>query len=322
MLQIFAALFLVAASSSTFAGDQLRIGVQSTGTFAWQLDVIRRHGLAHAANLDLITAELASPDAGKLALNAHAIDLAVVDWLWVARERGLGMKFQFFPYSTSVGAIMTRDDSQIRELADLKGRTLYIAGGPLDKSWLIVQAAAKRRGIDLKREAILQYGAPALIFHKTLQGEAAASLNFWNFCAQLDGHGYRRVFDVREAQLELGLKEPLALTGYVFTEEFAEIHKSTIERFLSVVGQANDIMLNSDTEWNALRPLMRVEDEATFLTLRDRTRQGIPRRSLNAEEADARALFRVLADIAGPDIVGPAKELDPGLYYHPSPTGG
>ena len=321
MRLIFAALLLVAASSATFAADRLRIGVQSTGTFAWQLDVIRRHGLAEAANLNLIATEMASPDAGKLALNADTVDIAVVDWLWVARERALGMKLQFYPYSTAVGAIMTRNDSPIRTLADLKGRTLSIAGGPLDKSWLIVQAAAIRHSVDLKRETTLQYGAPPLIYQKLLQGEAEASLNFWNFCAQLESHGYRRLYDVREAETELGLKEPLSLTGYVFPESFAAAHKDTIDRFLSVVRQANDILLNSDVEWDALRPLMRAEDDATFLALRDRTRQGLPRRSVVGEETDARTLFEALVNIAEPGLVGPARELDPGLYYHPSSGG-
>ena len=321
MRLIFVALLLVAASSSAFAVDRLRIGVQSTGTFAWQLDVIRRHGLAEAANLNLIATEMAAPDTGKLALNADTVDIAVVDWLWVARERALGMKLQFYPYSTAVGAIMTRNDSPIRSLADLKGRVLSIAGGPLDKSWLIVQAAAIRHSIDLQRETTLQYGAPPLIHQKLLQGEAEASLNFWNFCAQLESHGYRRLYDVREAETELGLKEPLSLTGYVFPENFAIVHKDTIDRFLSVVRQANDILLNSDQEWDALRPLMRAEDEATFLALRDRTRQGVPRRSVVGEETDARTLFKALAEIAGPGLVGPARELDPGLYYHPSSGG-
>jgi NitT/TauT family transport system substrate-binding protein len=322
MRLIMVALLVVAASSAAFAADRLRIAVQSTGTFAWQLDVIRRHGLAEAANLTLIDTAMASPDAGKLALNAGTVDVAVVDWLWVARERALGTKLQFYPYSTAVGAIMTKNDSPIRSLADLKGRTLSIAGGPLDKSWLIVQAAAIRHSVDLKRETTLQYGAPPLIYQKLLQGEAEASLNFWNFCAQLDGHGYRRLYDVREAETDLGLREPLSLTGYVFPESFVAAHKDTIDRFLTVVRQANDILLSSDQEWDALRPLMRAEDDATFLALRDRTRQGLPRRSVDAEETDARGLFKALADIAGPGLVGPASELDPDLYYHPLPGGG
>jgi len=313
---------LLCAASPSIAADTLRIAVQKTGTFAWQLNVIQRHRLAESANLDLKLTEMSSPDASKLALNAGSVDIAVVDWLWVARARALGTRLQFYPYSTAIGAIMVKSDSPLRDLADLKGRTLSVAGGPLDKSWLIVQAAAIRRGLDLKREATLQYGAPSLMFQKTLQNESQASLNFWNFCARLEARGYRRLYDVRQAQIELGLKEPLALTGYVFADKFAATHRDAIERFLIVAQKANDILLQSDAEWEALRPVMQAEDQATFEAYRDRTREGIPRRAIPAEEADARTLFKTLVEIAGPALLGSAKQITPGLYYHRASPGG
>src|SRR5580704_2067585 len=152
LLRILAALWLVVEMAPARASaETLRIGLQTTGTFAWQLDVIRRHGLAENAGLDLKISQFASPDAGKLALNSGSVDLAVVDWLWVARARALGAKLLFYPYSRAAGAIMVKSGSPLRGIEDLKGHTLAIAGGPLDKSWLIVQAAAIRRGIDLKR---------------------------------------------------------------------------------------------------------------------------------------------------------------------------
>jgi NitT/TauT family transport system substrate-binding protein len=321
MFRIFVTLCLLAGATPALAGETLRIGVQKTGTFAWQLDVIRRHGLAASAGLDLKISEYASPDAGKLALNGGSVDLAVVDWVWVARARALGTKLLFYPYSSAVGSIMVKSDSPLRKIGDLKGRVLGVAGGPLDKSWLIVQAAALRGGVDLKREATLQYGAPPLIAQKLQQGEAEASLNFWNFCARLEAQGYRRLLDVRDAEATLGLKEPVAMVGYAFTEEFAAAHKNTIDRFIAMAQKADDIMRRSDAEWDALRPLMNAEDEWTFKAYRDRTREGMPQRPIEAEEADARALFRTIADIGGPELVGPSQELDPGLYYHPTPPG-
>ncbi|WP_244562313.1 ABC transporter substrate-binding protein [Bradyrhizobium lablabi] len=299
----------------------MRIGLQTTGTFAWQLDVIRRHHLADRAGLDLKISAYASPDAGKLALNSGSVDLAVVDWLWVARARALGAKWLFYPYSSAAGAIMVKSESPVRKIDDLRGRVLAIAGGPLDKSWLIVQAAALRRGIDLKREATLAYGAPPLIFQKLEQGEAEASLNFWNFCARLEARGYRRILDVRDAEVALGLQQPVGLIGYTFSEEFAASHRSMIDRFIAISEQADDIMLRSDGEWEALRPLMNAEDEPTFKAYRDQTRAGIPRRPIAEEEADARRLFKALASIGGPELVGPSQELDPGLYYQPAPNG-
>jgi NitT/TauT family transport system substrate-binding protein len=318
---IFVALCLVVGATPTPAAETLRIGLQSTGTFAWQLDVIRRHGLADKAGLDLKISEFASPDAGKLALNSGSVDLAVVDWLWVARARALGAKLLFYPYSSAVGAIMVKHDSPLRGIADLRGHVLGVAGGPLDKSWLIVQAAATRQGIDLKRDTTLAYGAPPLMSQKLQQGEADASLNFWNFCASLETQGYRRLFEVRDAEAALGLSEPVALIGYVFSEQFAAEHRSTIDRFIATARQADDIMRNSDQEWDALRPLMNAGDDTTFKAYRDRTREGMPRRSIAAEAADARALFKALASTGGAELVGPSQELDPGLYYQPDPRG-
>jgi NitT/TauT family transport system substrate-binding protein len=148
---ILVALCLAVGTAPTLAADTLRIGLQTTGTFAWQLDVIRRHGLAERAGLDLKISEFASTDAGKLAVNSGSVDIAVVDWLWVARARALGAKLVFYPYSSAVGAVMVKGDSPLNRLEDLRGHVLGVAGGPLDKSWLIVQAAALRQGIDLKR---------------------------------------------------------------------------------------------------------------------------------------------------------------------------
>jgi len=296
----------------------LRIGVQKTGTFAWQLDVIARHGLARENRLDLDIQEFASPEASKLALNSATVDVAVVDWLWVARERALGRPLKFYPYSTAVGAIMVKADSPIRELADIRGRSLAVAGGPLDKSWLIVRAAARRHGIDLARQTRLVFGAPPLLYEKLRQGEAEAGLNFWNFCARLESQGYRKLYDVRDAEAELGLTQPIAVIGYVFSERFIAAHPQTIDRFLAAARKADQILLQSDAEWEALRPLMAAEDRATFEAYREIGRSTVPRRSIDDEEADARKLFRTLASIGGAELVGPSKELDEHLYYRPS----
>ena len=149
-LAALAAVMVLAAASAT-AADRIRIAVQRTGTLAWELDVIRTHGIDRKANLQIETIELASTEAGKIALKGGSADLMLSDWLWVARERSLGDHLVFYPSSIDArrrdgaGAIRTS-----ASIADLKGRKLAIAGGPLDKSWLLLQGLARRSGLDLQ----------------------------------------------------------------------------------------------------------------------------------------------------------------------------
>ena len=183
-IAVAATLFVTNAT----AADRIRLAVQRTGTLAWELDIIQAHGLDRKFNLAIERVELASTEAGKIALKGGSADLMLSDWLWVARERSLGDKLVFYPSSSTLGAVMVPANSPIKGIADLKGRKLAVAGGPLDKSWLLLQALALRSGLDLRKQATIVYGAPPLLTQKALQGEHDATLTFWNFCAASSTH--------------------------------------------------------------------------------------------------------------------------------------
>ncbi|MGJ5180085.1 ABC transporter substrate-binding protein [Bradyrhizobium oligotrophicum] len=301
--------------SACCAAETVKVAVQKTGTFAWELAVIRAHQLDKQADIVIDAVELASPEAGKIALRAGNADIMVSDWLWVSRERTLGAKLTFTPYSSALGAVMVPAGSPLKTLADLKGRKLAVAGGPLDKSWLLLQATLKRDGIDLKSQATITYGAPPLLAAKLADGEMDAGLNYWNFCAALEAKGFRRLAGVEDLLAPFGAKGRTAMIGYVFDEDWAAGHRDLVTRFLSVTAKAKEILATSDAEWQTIAPLTGAPDEATLRAYRDRYREGIPRRSVAEEEADARVLYGVLASIGGRDLVGPSAELSPGTYY-------
>jgi len=312
-----AAVFAVGSGAPSRAAETIRLAVQKTGTFAWELAVIRAHGLDGKANLAIEVSELASPEAGKIALRGGGADVIVSDWLWVSRERGLGAKLTFYPYSSALGAVMVSSSSSIRTLADLKGRKIAVAGGPIDKNWLLLRASMKQDGIDLKSEATIVYGAPPLLAQKTLSGEMDATVNYWNFCAALEAKGFRRLAGVEDLLPKLGAKGRTAMIGYVFDEGWGSANRDALARFIAMTREAKEILATSDAEWDRIAPLMGAADAATLRVYRDRYREGIPRRPVADEEADARVLYRVLAAIGGREIVGPANELDPGTFYHP-----
>jgi NitT/TauT family transport system substrate-binding protein len=313
-----AAMIALAAQTSATVADRIRVALQRTGTLAWELDVIRTHGLDRKLDLAIETVELASTEAGKIALKGGSADLMLSDWLWVARERSLGDDLVFYPSSSTLGAVMVPARSQIREIVDLRGRKLAVAGGPLDKSWLLLQALARRSGLDLKKQATVVYGAPPLLSEKALQGETDATLTFWNFCADLESKGYTRAIAMDHVVKALGAKGPVALVGYTFDRAWAARNGSTLERFLAAARQAKDILASTQAEWQRLAPRIRVTDLDALAIYHQRYREGIVRRSLAEEEADARALYVVLAEIGGAELVGPARELAAGTFYRPA----
>jgi NitT/TauT family transport system substrate-binding protein len=210
---------------------------------------------------------------------------------------------------------MVPASSRIGDVAGLKGRKLGVAGGPLDKSWLLLQAFARQSNIDLKRQSDIVYGAPPLLMEKALQGETDATLTFWNFCARLEGKGMRRAVEIADVMSHLGASGPVAMVGYVFHEAWAERNRDILERFFSASSQAKKILAASRDEWQRLVPRIGISDSAGLEVYQRRYVEGIPHRSVQDQATDAKALYRILADIGGRDLVGSARELAPGTFY-------
>ncbi len=294
--------------------EKLRLALQKTGTTGWELAVVRAFGLDKEAGLELVVTELAAPEAGPIAIQGGGADMIVSDWLWVARERAGGAKLTLYPYSTGVGAVMTRDPT-IRDVKDLVGKKLGVAGGPLDKSWLMLKAFALKQGVDLEKSATILYGAPPLVAEKALQGEIDAALEFWNFAADLEGKGFARAIEISDVEKRLGAKGDLVITGYVFDDAFAAKNRDALSRFFAMTAKAKALIASDDKAWAAAAQRIGPKDPATLAIYRTRYAAAIPKRSVAEEEADAAALYRVMAETGGEKLVGPGKTLDPGTFY-------
>ena len=294
----------------------VRAGVLAFGTVSWELDVIARHGLdrKHGFRLDVV--KLASADAGTISLQGGATDTIVTSWLWVSRQRHDGADYTFVSHSLTGGGLMVRPDAGIKTIADLKGRRIGVAGGPTDKSWLMLRAyGIHALGFDLADAAAPTFAAPPLLNQLMLRGEIPAVLNFWHYHARLRAAGMKELVAVSDMLPALGIKRAPPLIGWVFSEAWAAKNPAAIKGFLDSVRAAKEILAGSDAEWTRLRPLTKAEDDATFIALRDSYRLGIPR-SFGAEDvAAAEAAFAVLVRVGGPKLVGSARALAPGTFW-------
>src|SRR5262249_5101197 len=146
-------------------------------------------------------------------------------------------------------------------------------------------------------------------------GENDATLTFWNFCAELESKGYKDVISTGDVMKKLGAKAPVAILGYAFDGAWAAKNKGTIDRFIDAARAAKEILASTEGEWQRLAPRIGVSDPKALALYRQRYRDGMVSRPVADEEADARALYLVLAEIGGAELVGSARELDRGTFY-------
>lgn len=286
---------LVSATAVAEPAPSIRIGTLVFGTLNWELAVIRHQGLDKAQGIALETTELASPEAGRIALQGKSVDVIVSDWIWVARQRQQGQDFTFSPFSTSHGALMVAAGSPIQGLADLEGRRLGVAGGGLDKNWLLLKALAqKTRQLDLEQKATLSFGAPPLLNQELQQGKLDAVLTYWNYAAKLAAQGYRQVLDGRQIQKALGIDTEVPALGYVFRDTWAESHAKALEGFLKAAAEARQRLCASDAIWREVVPLTQETDVKVQAALRQQYCAGRVTAFGEAERQAAQQVFALV----------------------------
>ena len=294
----------------------LRIGVLQFGAVSWTLDAMQHQGFDKAHGIKLEIVPMAASNAAQIALQGGAVDMITSDWLWVARNRADGRAYQFAGNSTSLGALYAKPDSGIARLADLKGREFGVAGSPIDKSWLLLQAYARKNDrLDLAKDARPSFAAPPALNEFLTRGKLAAVLNFWPYGARLQAAGMKTVIDMRAVLAGLGVDKPVAMVGWVFAEKWAQANKSLLNGFLAASAETNNVLRNNDAEWTRLRPLMKADSDADFVSLREAYREGVVPSELRIDVAVMRKLYALLAAEGGEELVGKAVALDAGTFY-------
>jgi len=303
----------IAATPALAELPVLTIASQAGGTVAWELDTIRHHGFDEAHGFRLEIQEVAGKAAGQIAFQGGEVDVIVDDWIWVARQRAAGQDIAFIPYSRAVGGVMVPEGSTAQSLQDLAGQKVGIAGGPNDKSWIILRAYAAQQGFDLVAQTEQVYGAPPLIFRTALGGELGGAINFWHFMAKQEAGGMRHLISVADAAQALGMDPAMPLLGYVVQSALVAAQPDLVDAFASASRAAKTHLAAEAADWSRIRPLMNASDDAEFDMLVAGWRAGIPA-SGPVDEDSARAMFRLMVELGGEDLVGDATDLPEGVF--------
>jgi len=301
-------------SCGAYAAEKtvIRIGVQAAGTVDWELPALQDNP---QTDFQLEIQHLANAEAGKIALQSGAVDMIVSDWIWVSSQRAAGSDFTFYPYSNTSGALVVAKDSPIHSVKDLKGKRLGIAGGELDKNWLLLQALAGQEQLDLNASVEKVFGAPPLINEQIKQNRVDAALNYWHFAARLEAQGYRRIIDGKGILKGLGIQEDVPSLGYVFKQSWANEHKQAVNSFFNAAKQAKNQLCTADAVWQKIVPLIQENDLATLATLRQRYCEGGIEHWGEAEQLAASRIYTMLRKLSNNRLTGQSENLQPGTFW-------
>ena len=311
-----AALLLAALALGSLAqaspAPSVRVGALAFGTLGWELAIIRSRGLDQAQGIAIEATELASPEAGRIGLQGRSLDIVVSDWLWTARQRQQGQPLSFAPFSTSHGALVVPRNSAVKDVADVRGQRLGIAGGGLDKNWLLLKTLAQQtQQLDLEKSATLSFGAPPLLNQQLEHGQLDAVLTYWNYAAKLEAQGYRELLDGRQLQKRLGIDADVPVLGYVFREDWAKANPQAVDGFLKAAAEARQRICESDADWQQVVPLTREPDSQAQAMLRRHYCAGRWPAAASIPSTAAQTLFDRINAAAGE----PAAAIPAGTFW-------
>ena len=311
---------LIAAAVSSMAATasettRIRVGVMAGGTLAWELAAMRNEGLLSDSGLEVEAVTMANPQANKVAIQAGSVDMMISDWIWVSGMRADGSDLTFYPYSDVSGSLLVPKGSPIKALADLKGKKLGVAGGELDKNWLLLRALAKQQGLDLAGSLETVYGAPPLLNQQMASGRIDALLTYWQYAAPLEAQGYRQLLSGEEIIRQLGVAESAPHMGYVFKAGWAKQHQAALQRFFDLSKTARNRLCDSDAAWQKVVSLIDAAEPAVQNQLRSRYCEGRVEDWNVAKRQAAEDVYQWLRKVGDSKLTGKAEHISDGTFW-------
>ena len=296
----------------------ITLGLQEGGTASWEIAAMQAAALDAYNNVKIEVRGGADSRATQVALQTGDVDAILSDFVWVSTQRNQGADFAFVPHSLAVGALMVDPKGPVKTVADLEGRTLAVAGGPVDKSYIILQAYFNAKtGKNLPDVIKAEFGAPPLVNEQLAKGEAQAALNFWHFNVRAKLAGMQELISIKDMLTELGVSRQPPLLGWVFSEKTARKKSEAFQRFLKASFATKDKLLSDDSLWDAIRPGMKgaEKDDALFKALRDGYRAGIVTSYGDADIQAATQTYALIAKFGGKDVIGDKPDLAAGTFW-------
>ena len=308
LLQGAAALAAPAVLPGTRASAQsaplIRMMASPFGSQSFIPFVMETYDLPREFGFTLERIPFADGSAARVALTSGAADVAVQDWMDVARMRQAAIDIRAVaPFTTYVSVYAVPTESPVQSIPDLRGSRFgtYSRTGV---DWMMFKALSQREhGFDIDTDMAVTEGAPTLLRGLMEQGSLDAGLLYSSITPPMEASGrFRSLFTAGDVATELGLPRAPFLTVNV-RGAFADANPDLIGRFVAAYQRVIDILMSEDDPWVRQGATMTMEGRALQI-YRDQMRGDMLRSFDSDTQEIMERAFAILLETAGPETLG------------------
>jgi len=266
--------------------------------------VMETYGLPEEFGFVLEKITFADGSASRAALQSGAAEVAVLDWMDLARMRNHGVDVRAIaPFTTYVSVYAVPADSPVSAIPDLRGKRFgAFARNGVD--WIMFKALAQRtHGFDIDTEMEVTEGAPTLLRGLMEQGSLDAALLFSSITPPMIASGqFRALFTAGDVAASLGLPRAPYLTLNM-RGEYADANPEAARGFVAAYQRVFDILMAEDEPWAIRGAEMTMAGPALDI-YRDQMRGDMLRSFTDETPEIMGRAFAILLETAGPASIG------------------
>jgi NitT/TauT family transport system substrate-binding protein len=237
-------------------------------------------------------------------------DAMVTSWNAIGNLNNAGVGIVgVAPFTTWVNTIVVPEDSDIKDVGDLKGKRVGIFGRT-SSDWFILDAYAKQEyDVDLSADATLQEGqSPALLKGLIEQGQLDATQMYNDLTPAMTGSGdFRVLTSVEKMAAAIGLPEEVPNLIYGFSTDYTKAHPDNVKAFVKAYEEAIQILNDDDDVWTAQAANLGITDPGVVTELMKMSREALRAKFTDDSEQEVTDMSDILIPLVGEANLGFSK---------------